>query len=136
MCENQWHTFNKSRDLGDLNVWLLNVTISLKHINDLKKSNIEINVREINDLKNSPNVFTYFHVVSQIVTYRQHITSRGNRWHNYCVFKKCFTEKYWYTFIYAGRLIWVELFMQKNHLCGESFWNHPQCYDFLIWEHW
>ena len=58
-------------------MWLLNVTISVKHINDLKKSNIEINVREMNDLKNSQNVFTYFHVVSQIVTYRQHITSRG-----------------------------------------------------------
>ena len=33
----QWNTSNKSRDLGDLNVWLLNFTSSVNHINDLKK---------------------------------------------------------------------------------------------------
>ena len=46
------NTFHKSCDLGDLNVWLLNFTISNKHINDLKKkSNIELNVRGVNDSK-------------------------------------------------------------------------------------
>ena len=45
---NYWkgNTFHKSRDLDDLNVWLLNFTISVNHINYLKKSNIEINVRD------------------------------------------------------------------------------------------
>ena len=48
------NTFHKSRDLGYLNVWLLNFTISVTHINDLKKkSNIEISVRGVNDCNES-----------------------------------------------------------------------------------
>ena len=55
-------TFNKSRDLGDLNMWLLNFTFSFNHIDYLKK-----NVRRFNDrkvLKNCQNLFIHFHVVS------------------------------------------------------------------------
>ena len=47
------NTCHKSRDLGDLNVWLLYFTFSVNHINDLKKSNIEIHVRVMNDSKES-----------------------------------------------------------------------------------
>ena len=45
------NTFNMTRDLGDLKVWLLNFTSSVNHINYLKKINIEINFREMNDSK-------------------------------------------------------------------------------------
>ena len=31
------NTFQKSRELGDLKVWLLNFTFSVNHINELKK---------------------------------------------------------------------------------------------------
>ena len=41
-----------SCDHGDSNVWLLNFTSYVNHINDLKKkSNIEINVRDVDDSK-------------------------------------------------------------------------------------
>ena len=49
------NTFPKSRDLGDLNVWLLQFTFSFNHINYLKTSNIEINVREMNDCYDEVN---------------------------------------------------------------------------------
>ena len=48
-----------------------------------------------------------------------------------CVIKSI-PEKYWYPFIYPGRLIWVDQFMLNNHFLVELVRNNPVFYDLEI----